>query len=160
MTWQPPQVFLPVEFHGQWSLVGYSPWDCKDFKESDTTELIHTNYFYKLSWATLCLIFIYHTDPQELPSVPYASGNSGRRSNRAVQLYQGTEAGRCQNQAHSVCWESQRTAYQSKGDLRTRSEVNLQFNKTTVRCGVRDRNLEKTRAKIQCNGRGMLSLSG
>ena len=63
MTWQPPQVFLPVEFHGQWSLVGYSPWDCKDCKESDTTELIHTDYFYKLSWATLCLIFIYHTDP-------------------------------------------------------------------------------------------------
>ena len=29
------QVFLPVEFHGQRSLVGYSPWGCK---ESDTIE--------------------------------------------------------------------------------------------------------------------------
>ena len=28
-------VFLPREFHGQRSLVGYSPWGCK---ESDTTE--------------------------------------------------------------------------------------------------------------------------
>ena len=28
-------VFLPGEFHGQGSLVGYSPWGCK---ESDTTE--------------------------------------------------------------------------------------------------------------------------
>ena len=28
-------VFLPGEFHGQWSLVGYSSWG---FKESDTTE--------------------------------------------------------------------------------------------------------------------------
>ena len=28
-------VFLPGEFHGQKSLVGYSPWD---HKESDTTE--------------------------------------------------------------------------------------------------------------------------
>ena len=28
-------VFLPGEFHGQRSLVGYSPWGCK---ESDTTE--------------------------------------------------------------------------------------------------------------------------
>ena len=28
-------VFLPGEFHGQRSLVGYSPWD---HKESDTTE--------------------------------------------------------------------------------------------------------------------------
>ena len=34
-TWQPTPVFLPGEFHGQRSLVGYSPWGCK---ESDTTE--------------------------------------------------------------------------------------------------------------------------
>ena len=33
--WQPTQVFLPEELHGQKSLVGHSPWDCK---ESDTTE--------------------------------------------------------------------------------------------------------------------------
>ena len=32
---QPIPVFLPGESHGQSSLVGYSPWDCK---ESDTTE--------------------------------------------------------------------------------------------------------------------------
>ena len=34
-NWQPTPVFLPGEFHGQRSLVGYSPWCCK---ESDTTE--------------------------------------------------------------------------------------------------------------------------
>ena len=33
--WQPTLVFLPGEFHGQRSLVGYSPWG---LKESDTTE--------------------------------------------------------------------------------------------------------------------------
>ena len=34
-------VFLPGEFHGQRSLVGYSPWD---YKELDTTEwLTHTH---------------------------------------------------------------------------------------------------------------------
>ena len=33
--WQPTPVFLPGEFHGQSSLVGYSPWGCK---ELDTTE--------------------------------------------------------------------------------------------------------------------------
>ena len=32
--WQPAPVFLPGEFHGQRSLVGYSPW-CH--KESDMT---------------------------------------------------------------------------------------------------------------------------
>ena len=33
--WQPTLVFLPGKFHGQRTLVGYSPWDCK---ESDTNE--------------------------------------------------------------------------------------------------------------------------
>ena len=33
--WQPTPVFLPGEFHGQRSLVGYSPWGCI---ESDKTE--------------------------------------------------------------------------------------------------------------------------
>ena len=33
--WQPTPVFLPGEFHGQRSLVGYSPWGPK---ELDTTE--------------------------------------------------------------------------------------------------------------------------
>ena len=36
--WQPTPVLLPGEFHGLRSLVGYSPWDCK---ESDTTERLH-----------------------------------------------------------------------------------------------------------------------
>ena len=39
--WQPTPVFLPGEFHGQKSLVGYSPWGDK---ESDMTEqLTHTH---------------------------------------------------------------------------------------------------------------------
>ena len=33
--WQPTPVFLPGEFHGQRSLVGYSPWGRKGL---DTTE--------------------------------------------------------------------------------------------------------------------------
>ena len=33
--WQPTQLFLPGEFHGQRSLVGYSPWG---HKELDTTK--------------------------------------------------------------------------------------------------------------------------
>ena len=44
--WQPSLVFLPEEFHGQRSLVGYNLWG---HKESDTTEqLTHTH--------TLCLL--------------------------------------------------------------------------------------------------------
>ena len=39
-AWQPTPVFLPGEPHGQRSLVGYSPWGCK---ESDTTEWLSTH---------------------------------------------------------------------------------------------------------------------
>ena len=38
-TWQPTPVFLPGKYHGQRSLVGYSP---LDHKESDTTEQLST----------------------------------------------------------------------------------------------------------------------
>ena len=35
-AWQPTPLFLPGEFHGQRSLVGYSPWGRR---ESDRTEV-------------------------------------------------------------------------------------------------------------------------
>ena len=38
--WQPTPVFLPGKFHGQWSLVGCSPWD---HKELDVTEPLSTD---------------------------------------------------------------------------------------------------------------------
>ena len=41
-AWQPIPVFLPGEPHGQRSLVGYSPWGCK---ELDTTEQLNNNSF-------------------------------------------------------------------------------------------------------------------
>ena len=41
----PTPVFLPGEFHVQKSLVGYSPWSCK---ESDMTErLIHSHFHFQ-----------------------------------------------------------------------------------------------------------------
>ena len=39
--WQPTPVLLPGKFQGQRSLVGYSPWGCR---ESDTTELLHFHF--------------------------------------------------------------------------------------------------------------------
>ena len=36
--WRPMPVFLPGESHGRRSLVGYSPWGCK---ELDMTERLH-----------------------------------------------------------------------------------------------------------------------
>ena len=40
--WPPTPVFLPGESYGQRSLVGYSPWGCK---ESDTTDVTRTFTF-------------------------------------------------------------------------------------------------------------------
>ena len=50
--WQLTPVFLPGESHGWRSLVGYSPWGCK---ESDTTEWLHYRYLYIVVLVTqLC----------------------------------------------------------------------------------------------------------
>ena len=51
--WQLAPLFLPGESHGQWSLVGYSPWG---HRESNVTEqpITHTHAHTRL---TLCLTF-------------------------------------------------------------------------------------------------------
>ena len=45
--WQPTPVFLLGKFHGQRSLVGYSPWGCK---ESELTEHTHTSRWKRCIW--------------------------------------------------------------------------------------------------------------
>ena len=43
--WHPTSVFLPGEFHGQRSLAGYRPWNCKEsdtIGEGDGTPLQHS----------------------------------------------------------------------------------------------------------------------
>ena len=47
--WQPTPVFLPGESHGRGSLVGYSPWGCK---ESDTTERLHFHFHFHFQSKT------------------------------------------------------------------------------------------------------------
>ena len=47
--WQPTPVFLPGKFHGQKSLVGYSPWG---HKESDTAE--HACRLDTYTYACIC----------------------------------------------------------------------------------------------------------
>ena len=46
-VWQPTLAFLPVKSHGQWSLVGYSPWDCKRVRHNLVTKQknIHTHMY-------------------------------------------------------------------------------------------------------------------
>jgi len=61
--WQPTPVFLPEKFHGLRSLMGYSPWCCKEW---DVTEQAHmlfsTSFNYECSqqmtvtWSVLWLL--------------------------------------------------------------------------------------------------------
>ena len=51
--WQPTAVFLSGEFHGQRSLVGYSPWGRK---ESDMTERLTLSRSFPNYLTTLVLI--------------------------------------------------------------------------------------------------------
>ena len=48
--WQPTSVFLPRKSHGWRSLVGYSPWGCK---ESDMTEKLHFHFQPRWSLTSL-----------------------------------------------------------------------------------------------------------
>ena len=42
--WLPTQVFLPRKFHGQRSLVGYSPWGCKELSTTECLTQTHIIY--------------------------------------------------------------------------------------------------------------------
>ena len=44
--WQPTPVFLPGEFHGQRSLVGYSSWGCKFFYKVLASNMKHSIYYF------------------------------------------------------------------------------------------------------------------
>ena len=57
--WQPTPVFLPGEFHRQRSLVGYSPWNCK---ESDMTEWLISQLFIAFSydfWLSIFRVYVH-----------------------------------------------------------------------------------------------------
>ena len=42
---QPTPGFLPGESHGQRSLVGYSPWGCRELDTTEVSEHAHTSYY-------------------------------------------------------------------------------------------------------------------
>ena len=65
-NWQPTPVFLPGKFHGQWSVVGCSPWGSK---ESDMTEQQQQQTYsaYILWRESSRSVFLHHTSyPQPM----------------------------------------------------------------------------------------------
>ena len=89
--WQPTPVFLPGEFHGQKSLVGYSP---QGHKESDTTEqlilLLLQNW--QLDFWSFCILLSIIC-PNTAILVPYSSFAVGclrRRLSRSKHCSKGS----------------------------------------------------------------------
>ena len=52
-AWDPTQVFLPGESHGQRSLEGYSPWGGKELDTTEVTEHAQTNIHRLDPWLPL-----------------------------------------------------------------------------------------------------------
>ena len=81
--WLPTPIFLPGEFHGQRSLVGYSPWD---YKELDTTEQLTLS----LSGYYLSSLTIWKGDILALCSVHGKSSVYYRRDTQLLQTLDDT----------------------------------------------------------------------
>ena len=60
--WLSTSVFMPGKFHGQRSLVGYSPWSCKEF---DVAEHTHTHTYYMVHRL---ILFVCQRSLPQLPS--------------------------------------------------------------------------------------------
>ena len=69
-AWQYTPVFLPGESHGQWSLVGYSPWGQKESEVTEATArtALSDHHFPWSTQDTLPLSLYSHTSP--LPRCP------------------------------------------------------------------------------------------
>ena len=84
--WQPTLVFLPGEFHGQRSLVGYNPWD---LKESNTTKLL--NHFSRVRLCATPQTAAHQAAPslgfsrqEHWSGLPFPSPRHERKSEREV----------------------------------------------------------------------------
>ena len=72
--WQPTTVFLPGKFHGQRSLMGYTPWGCK---ELGTTEHTHTHtHTHNMKFAILTILSVQFSSVKYIHSVAASLQNS------------------------------------------------------------------------------------
>ena len=109
--WQPTPVFLPGESCGQRSLVGYSPWSCKQL---DVTEQLSTYTYtytvFPVAWGkeSICNA----GDARDLGSIP-ALGRSPREGNGNPLQYSclknPMERGACQATVHAVAESTKHT---------------------------------------------------
>ena len=72
--WQPPAVFLPGEFHGQKSLVGYSP---RGPKVLDMAEQLDTHTHTHTLWHSVSKGFLGSSVVKNLPANAGEAGDAG-----------------------------------------------------------------------------------
>ena len=56
-SWEPIPIFLPGESYGQRSLMGYSPWDCKESDTTKVTEHTCTHHPFASVWQIGIIIY-------------------------------------------------------------------------------------------------------
>ena len=64
--WLPTPVFLPGEFHGQRSLVGYSPWGCKELDMTEQLTFTLSHFFIGKQSEKKKNIYIYNSALENL----------------------------------------------------------------------------------------------
>ena len=72
LLWQPTPVFLPGNSHGRKSLVGYSPWGCKELDMTAATNTFLQGIFLTQGSNPGLLPYrqiLYHLSPREAQSV-------------------------------------------------------------------------------------------
>ena len=80
--WQSTPVLLPGESHGQRSLVGYSPWGCK---ESDTTEQLH--FTFRQVAVVVKNPLANAGDTRDLGSIPRSGGFPWKRKRQPTPVF-------------------------------------------------------------------------
>ena len=68
--WLPTPLFLPRKFHGQRSLVGYSPWSCKKFYMTEHTYFSLINIFKAINFPLPTTLTNSHRFSEVLLSTP------------------------------------------------------------------------------------------
>ena len=68
-AWQPTPILLPGESHGQRSLVGYSPWGCKESDMTEATCMHAYNPLFKIGKYILLVDVLEHSQEMKEQSI-------------------------------------------------------------------------------------------
>ena len=94
--WQPTPEYLPGQFHGQRSLVGYSPWDCKELDTTViTTGSSHSGHRPPCPQSAAPLTLVWTETTLLSPRGGQEGQISSRSSQRVKEMRKGPQAMDC-----------------------------------------------------------------